>query len=121
MTDSIRAAILCALLLGGVTGGWFARSWYDGSMEADRLKAEQATRDKMVELSSQIAASTEAAISKIRIQNRNIYHETEREIRSNPVYSECILPDGGRMRVNQARGGPAASQPGSAVRPDAAP
>lgn len=123
MTGQFKAIAAGLLLLGALVSGWFIRSWYDDSREAAVLRAQQETRDKMTELAGDVATSTEVALSKIRINNRTIYHATEREIREQKVYSDCVLPDSGRLLSNQARGatGPATGKPDGAVRTDAAP
>lgn len=123
MTGQFKAIAAGLLLLAALASGWFIRSWYDDSREAAVLRAQQETRDKMTELAGDVATSTEVALAKIRITNRNIYHATEKEIRTEPVYRDCLLPDPGRVLANQARGatGPSTGKPDGAMRTDAAP
>lgn len=121
MTVQIKALLAIVLLLGALAAGWFVRAWYDGSREAVLLAAQAETRDKMVELAGDIATANEVAISKIRINNRNIYHATETEIRNNPAY-DCAVPAAGVGLLNAARGAarPAASESDASVRGNAA-
>lgn len=117
-TAYIKAGIAALAVAGLMFSGWAVRGWYDGSLEAARLTAEQETRDVMREISGEIAGRTEEAIKGIRIENRTIYNDTQREIIKEPVYSDCVLPDTGRLLVNHARSRAAASKPDVPVRTD---
>lgn len=113
-----------AIALGVVAvflAGWMIRGWYEGSKDAVRLEAEAENRGLMVELANKVSASTETAIQGIRIENRTIYNEVQREIVSSPVYRDCVLTDAGLRAANQARRGAAAGQSDGAVPRAAAP
>ena len=104
-----QIAIAVAVVAVFLTG-WLVRGWYEGSKDAVRLKAEANNRDLMVELANKVSASTETAIQGIRVENRTIYNEVQREIVSSPVYRDCVVTDAGLRAVNQARRGAAAGQ-----------
>ena len=108
--------ITIAVAVAGLfLSGWFVRGWYEGSKDADRLEAEAQTRGLMVELANKVSESTETAIQGIRVENRIIYNEVQKEILREPVYRDCVLPDAGVRAANQARRGAAAGQPDGKV------
>ena len=111
------AAAVVALFLSG----WMVRGWYEGSKDADRLEAEAKTRGLMVELANKVSETTETAIQGIRIENRTIYNEVQKEILREPIYRDCVLPDAGVRAANQARRGAAAGQSDGKVPGAAAP
>lgn len=100
-TKQIAIAVAVA---GLFLSGWMVRGWYEGSKDADRLEAEAQTRGLMVELANKVSESTETAIQGIRVENRIIYNEVQKEIVKDTVYKECIIPDDGVRLVNKARG-----------------
>lgn len=108
MSQIAIAAIVGALLIGA---GWKAHSVYDEAQEAALLKAQEETRAKLAELANKVSASTEQAIQGIRIENRNIYTQAQKEIVRETVYADCKLPANGVLRANQARRGAAAGEP----------
>ena len=112
--DTKQIAIAAAVVALFVSG-WMTRGWYEGSKDADRLEAEAQTRGLMVELANKVSETTETAIQGIRIENRTIYNEVQREIQREPVYRDCVLPDAGVRAANQARRGAAAGQPDGKV------
>ena len=112
--DTKQIAIAAAVVALFVSG-WMTRGWYEGSKDADRLEAEAQTRGLMVELANKVSETTETAIQGIRIENRTIYNEVQKEIVSSPIYRDCVLPDAGVRAANQARRGAAAGQPDGKV------
>lgn len=112
--DTKQIAIAIAVV-GLILSGWLARGWYEGAKDADRLEAEAQTRGLMVELANKVSETTETAIQGIRIENRTIYNEVQKEILREPVYRDCVLPDAGVRAANQARRGAAAGQPDGKV------
>lgn len=117
-TKQIAIAVAVA---GLFLSGWMVRGWYEGSKDADRLEAEAQSRGLMVELANKVSESTETAIQGIRVENRTIYNEVQKEILREPVYRDCVLPDAGVRAANQARRGAAAGQPDGKVPGAAAP
>jgi hypothetical protein len=104
--------IACAVLALGLAGsGWQARTWYDGAQDAARLEAEARATELLGKLAAEVSTKTELAIQNIRIENRTIHTQAEKEVIRETVYSACILPDTGRLLVNQARAGAAAGKP----------
>lgn len=104
---AIGIAILAAVLFGA---GWQVRTWYDDSRELARNQAIEESRELMRALAGDIATKTEQAIGGIRVENRTIYNEASKEIVRDVIYRDCILPDAGRLLVNQARSGAAAGK-----------
>lgn len=116
----IAGVVVLALALFG--SGWTVRAWFDGSKEAVRLQAEAANRELMTELANKVSSTTETAIQGIRIENRTIYNETQKEVVRDVVYRDCVLPADGVRRANQARGRAAAGKPDGALqRPGTSP
>lgn len=109
----LAAILLSAALLFG--GGWQVRTWYDGAQDSARLEAEAEGRKLLATLAKEVATQTEAAIRGITITNRTIYNEVQKEIFRDTVYRDCVLPDAGRLLVNQARSGAAAGKPDLAL------
>jgi len=105
---AIAAAIVAAILFGS---GWQVRSWYDGAQDAARLEAEARATSLMNVLANKVSASTETAIQGIRIENRTIYNQAQKEIVRETVYAACRVPDAGLLLVNAARASTAASKP----------
>jgi len=100
-TKQIAMAVAVA---GLFLSGWMVRGWYEGSKDADRLEAEAQTRGLMVELANKVSESTETAIQGIRVENRNIFNETQKEIVRDIVYKDCAIPQEGIDLANKARG-----------------
>lgn len=107
----IKAAIAGFALILLIGTGWTARGWYEGDKERARLEAEEAHRQFMTELANQVSTNTENAIRGIQVENKTIYTTAAKEIVRDVVYKDCVLPDAGRLRANQARRGAAAGKP----------
>lgn len=112
MNPMIIYAVVTALIFGS---GWQVRAWYDGAKDAAVLAAEKETQRRMTELANAVATKTEDAIQGIKIENRTIYTTAAKEIIREPIYSQCLLPDGGLRNVNAARAGAAAGKPDNRV------
>lgn len=98
-------------------GGWQSRSWYEDSKDLASAQAIDKSREVMRELAGEVSKNTEQAIKGIRVENRNIYNEVQREVRENTVYRDCVVPDGGLQLINKARDRAAAGKPDGALRP----
>lgn len=105
-----EAAVLIVAAVLAI-GGWTARGWYEDSKDLAAAQAIEKSREVMRELANEISKTTEQAIGGIRIENRTIYNETQREVLRDVVYRECELPADGVRRANQARSGAAAGKP----------
>lgn len=111
----IKAALagLAVIFLLGV--GWTARGWQEGAKETARLEAEAGHRKLMTELANTVATKTEHAIQEIKVENRTVYVEGQKEVIREPVYRDCKLTPDGVRNANQARRGPAAGKPDNRV------
>ena len=103
----LAAKIKAALALTAVAlvfySGWWVRDLQSDAAEAARLKAEDKGRVLMRELADTINQDTANAISKIRVTNQTIHQKAIKEVQRETVYADCVLPDSGRMHLNEAR------------------
>ena len=107
-TKLIAGAVLALSLFGA---GWQVRTWYDGAQDAAQLEAEARATELLAKLAAEVSSKTELAIQNIRVENRTIHTQAQKEVIRETVYSACVLPDTGRLLVNQARAGAAAGKP----------
>lgn len=119
--EHIKLAVAAGLVAGCMYSGWSVRGWYEGAKDAAVLAAERKTQDMLAGLALSVAQRTEEAIQGIKIENRTIYQEATKEIIREPIYSDCVLPESGRLRVNAARGAATARKPDNPVRANASP
>lgn len=103
-------------MIAAASGGWLLRDLQADAEAGAAAKAEEKAAQHMRMLSDEIATRTEAAIAGIRVENRNIYNEVQREIRTNTIYADCKLPDGGLRMLNQARASAGTGKPTDPVR-----
>lgn len=73
---------------------WQGQKFERGQQALDEQKL-QAVEDRALQVTAE-------AISKIRITNRTIYQETQREVFHNPVYADCRVPPDGLQLLNAA-------------------
>lgn len=98
-----RHLLAVAALAGAGYAGWWTRDLQAEAAEGARLKAEDGSRKLLRELADGFSASTEKAIGGIRVTNQTIHQKAIHEVQTNTIYGGCVLPDAGRMLVNQAR------------------
>ena len=100
----IQAIVIAALISAAAAGygTWEATSWYYETKTADRIKKEMEAREAAEQRATEIADRFESKLAKLRIVNRTIYKELDREIRK-PEY-ECPIPATGVGMLNRARG-----------------
>lgn len=76
--------------------------------EAASLQAAQKNMDDLkqaIDKSNEISQRTLDAVGKIKIVNRTINNEVQREIKTNTVYANDCLPESGRVLWNSANRG----------------
>lgn len=116
-----QALMILALLLGLGTAG--TGLYVKG--RADGRKLEQATdlREREVaRMAADSAASAAAfAISKIKVQNRTITNEVQREVQTNVVYRDCRHSDEQLRNINAAITGIQPEPAGSGLVPRTGP
>lgn len=84
-------------------GGFWLRDLQAQAADGARAKAELASAQKLADLADQVSKRTEDAIAGIRIENRTIHQKAVHEVQTNTIYRDCVLPDSGRLRANEAR------------------
>jgi hypothetical protein len=110
----VIGAIALILSVGGFTAGWRLNGWRHDAQQLIIEQAAQKAADKATD-----AAVT--AIQGIRIQNRTIRQELEREIVMQPAVGvECNISDGVFTSLNKALA-PRADHPAVVPGPVAAP
>lgn len=114
-TVPVKAALAAVAVVALIVAGWTTRGWFEDAKENARLEAEIQHRMLMTELANTVAKNTETAIGRIKIENRTIQTEVQREIVEKPVYRECRLTPDGVRGANQARRGSAAGKPDGKV------
>lgn len=87
--------------LGTVVAGYF----YGVGVGQDTEIAAQSREEKFAAVATEAAASAAAnAISNLKVRHVTIKQQAETVIRDNPVYRDCVHPDGMLDTINQARG-----------------
>lgn len=99
MTPSSKAGLVVVTLAASAYGGWWLRDLQAEAAAAQELR----TATALQRLADDVAVRTERSMANIRIENRNIYNEVQRETRTNTVYRSCVLPPDGLRLANEAR------------------
>lgn len=118
---TIRIAVIGVASVSLLVFGWTMRGWYEDSKDLAATAAIEKSREVMRDLANQVSKETETAIQGIRIENRTIYTQAEKEIVRDVVYRDCVLPEPGRMLVNKARSGAATGKPDGTVQQSGTP
>lgn len=96
---SMRILLFLAAVVGAAGSGWYVR---DLQAIADQQNQARATDIARI-LAGEVSAQTATAIANIKIENKTIHRELEREIVTKTVYHDCVLPDDGLRILNDAR------------------
>lgn len=119
LTSRVKALVAITTVATAAYGGWWLRDLQAEAEAIAAAKAQLAADKRMAELADKVAVKTEEAINGIRIENRTIYNEVQREVQTNTVYRECRIPDDGLRLANAARAGstrkPGASMPAAST------
>ncbi len=109
--------ILAGLVLAAaLTGGAYRQGREDGEA---KIEAQQARENSIAAKATEAAASAAArAISAIKVQNRTITQEVQREVIDRPVYRDCLHSPDQLRNINAALTGASVPEPaGSGVVP----
>ncbi|AMC35418.1 hypothetical protein [Janthinobacterium sp. B9-8] len=110
----IRATIIAAAL--GFGAGWLVNGWRQDALELVAQKAAISAAVKTQAKSEAIASAVEGRLAALKITERIIDRGVIREIKTNStIYSRECLPAAGRLLINAAAKGHAASQPAGAL------
>jgi hypothetical protein len=117
-----QAALVLALVAG--VGAFGAGLYLKG--RSDGRAIEQATDQREREIARMAAdtaaAAAASAISTIKVQNRTVYSEVQREITERPVYRDCLHTEEQLRRINDALTGVQSQRPdGSTPAPASSP
>lgn len=109
----IRATIIAAAL--GFGAGWLVNGWRQDALELVAKKAVSAAVKTQAK-SEAIASAVEERLAALKITERIIDRGVIREIKTNStIYSRECLPAAGRLLINAAAKGYAASQPAGSL------
>jgi hypothetical protein len=100
----VIARALIVLALAGCLTAVIAGIYFEGKRSG---KSECAEKAALVREAAQAAADSAAsaaakAIAGIKVQNRTVYSEVQRDVIEKPVYRDCEHPAGQLQRINAA-------------------
>ena len=95
-----RLLFLAGLAAGSASFGWYFRDLQAIADQENQVKATDIAR----QLAGEVSAQTAAAIANIKVENKTITQEVQREIVTKTVYRDCVLPADGLRILNEARG-----------------
>lgn len=93
-------AIALAAFVGFGTG-WKVNSWKEDAAKTEAIRAATAAKEAAEFRANEISTRFEARLSTIRAVNRTYYNEVKNETLKT-VYTDCVVPDSGRMLYNRA-------------------
>ena len=116
MMTSIQRSLLGLALVLSFGAGWLVNGWRQDALELVAQKAANSAAIQTQEKSTAIASAVEGRLAALKITERIIDRGVIREIKINStVYSRECLPASGRMLINAAAQGHAASQSAGAL------
>lgn len=96
--------------VAGAGVSWKVVSDHYEAKEAQKLEQVLQAMQEEVKRGNEIAERTEAKVGKIRVINRTINNEVQREVTEKTIYRDCVIPPSGLQLWNAANKG-AASTP----------
>ena len=117
MWPTIWASVALAGGLAAAGGGLYLEGKKSGRNEQI---AKQATIDQVADaFERRVADVTAKAISGIKVQNRTVYQEVQREVLERAVYRDCVHSPDQLQRINAALTGQPAEPAGRGLVPPA--
>jgi hypothetical protein len=105
---------LCAGVSAGVAGVYFQGK----KAGANEVRAQVLTSQQIADAAAaKVADQAAEAISKIKVQNRTITQEVQREVLERVVYRECVHAPDVVQRINAALTGEGAEPAGTGILP----
>lgn len=99
MIRQYAQAIIAVLLIAS----WGAAGYVGWRASANALLAKQAREeDLMQKVEERAVTGAATAISRIKVTNKTIHNEVQREVRIEPVYADCRHSPDGLRGVNAA-------------------
>lgn len=83
--------------------GYWLRDLQADAAELARIEGEKQARQLLGDLADRVSQDTAKAIAGIRVTNQTIHQKTIQEVLRETIYSDCVLPDAGRLLINEAR------------------
>lgn len=97
------AILFCLVFAAGifVSGVSVGKRWEEGRNAVEKQHITEAVEAANLEAAKAIAA--------IKVRHTTVQNEVRREIETNTVYRDCLLPDSGVRLINQAIAGSASN------------
>ena len=95
---------LAVAMAASAGSGWHARTVYQNAQEREQLVQTIETMQVDAKKSREISEGVQVALSNMKIVNRTIRNEVQREIIEKEIYRDrnCSLPESGRLRLDAA-------------------
>jgi hypothetical protein len=112
--------LLLGLAAVSFIAGWTVNGWKEDAAKVAAIAAVEKAREAFAGENGALAERLEGKLANLKIVNRTINTEVQREIHKEPVYlnADCAIPAGGVRLLNAARGhaaGPPAGERDGAV------
>jgi hypothetical protein len=106
--------VILAVVVVSFGGGWTVKGWQEDASKLAAVQAVDDARKAFSEDNAALAARLEGKLANLKIVNRTINTEVQREIHKEPVYlnADCAIPAGGVRLLNAARSGTAGAPAG---------
>jgi hypothetical protein len=106
--------LLLGLAVVSFVAGWNVKDWQEDAAKLAAVQAVESARKAFAKENGEMADRLEGKLANLRIVNRTINNEVQREIHKEPVYlnADCAIPAGGVRLLNAARGFPAGEPAG---------
>lgn len=101
----LQIIIVLAVALFSFAGGVRWQQTRDDKKELQEIKQSIIDTNKTIENLQAISKSTQDSLSVMQPKYVTINNKVEREVKTNVVYRDCILPDSGRLLRNAAATG----------------
>ena len=106
--------LILGVAMAAFLGGWNVKDWQEDAAKLAAVQAVESARKAFSKENTAIAERLEDKLANLRIVNRTVNNEVQREIHRETVYSDanCAIPAGGVRLLNAARGFPAGGPAG---------
>lgn len=111
---NVIAIVALVCLVAGFGAGWRVNEWREQAAKTAAVEKAQAAQLAEAKRADEIAARFERKLAGFRVVQKTFYNEVRNETIQR-VYSDCVVPDSGRLLLNRAVAAANAGQPDAAV------